>query len=110
MEARARFGVDAPLIAHHLVQMGSFDGQPSILDVEMRLPQRVISWLSGDTHRYPNDSPCRVEWTTEAVEHVVMEDGVIGRLLRMVDHYDEFRAHTPGPGVGRTLPPTGAPS
>ena len=92
MESRARFGVDAPLIAHHLVQMDSFDGKPSILDVEVRLPQRVVSWLSGDTHRYPNDSPCRVEWTTEAVEHVVMEDGVIGRLLRMVDHYEEFRA------------------
>ena len=89
MEARARFGVDAPLIAHHLVQMDSCDG-PSILDVEVVLPQRVVSWLSGDTHRYPNDSPCRVEWTTEAVDHVVMEDGVIGRLLRMVDHYEEY--------------------
>lgn len=92
MEARARFGVDAPLIVHHLIDMDPFEGQPSILDLEVQLPQRVVSWMSGDTHRYPNDSPCRVEWTTEAVEHVVMEDGVVGRLLRMVDHYDEFRA------------------
>ncbi len=91
MEARARFGVDAPLMAHHLVRMDRSGGKPSILDVELELPQRVVSWLSGDTHRYPNDSPCRVEWPTEAVEHVVMEGGVVGRLLRMVDHYEEFR-------------------
>ena len=91
MEARARFGVDAPLMAHHLVRMDRSGGKPSILDVELELPQRVVSWMSGDTHRYTDDSPCRVEWPTEEVDQVVLEDGVVGRLLRMVDHYEEFR-------------------
>ncbi len=92
MEARSRFGVDAPLMAHHLVRMDRSGGKPSILDVELELPQRVVSWMSGDTHRYTDDSSCRVEWPTEEVDQVVLEDGVVGRLLRMVDHYEEFRA------------------
>ncbi len=93
MQARARFRIDAPLMAHHLVRMDHFrEERPSILDIGVHLPQRIVSWISGDTHRYPSDSPCLVEWPTEDVNRVVLDNGVVQRLLGMVDHYEEFRA------------------
>ena len=61
-QALARFRADAPLIDCHLLRMGGVNEQrPSILDVEVHLRQRVLSWIGGDTLSFPGDDPCPEE-------------------------------------------------
>jgi hypothetical protein len=98
---RARFSIDAPLFRHHLVRMGAWhDNQTSVLDVEIHMPQRIVAWISGDKHRYISDSPCLVEWPSEEIDQVVLDNGMITRLLNMVDHHAELVASRHELGIG----------
>ena len=64
LQAISRFGPDAPLIDCHLLGMGRVhEHPPSILDIEVHLPRRVLSWIGGETLSFPVDDPCPEEWS-----------------------------------------------
>jgi DNA polymerase III delta prime subunit len=101
LRMRSRFSVDAPLFRHHLVRMSEWSAdRPSILDVEIHLPQRIVSMISGDKERYISDSPCLVESPVEDIDHVVLDNGMMSRLLKMVDHHGELFAQRLQLGIG----------
>ena len=63
MQAISRFRADAPLIDCHLLRMGRVNEQrPSVLEVEVHLRRRVLSWIGGETLSFPGDDPCPEEW------------------------------------------------
>ena len=62
IRAISRFRADAPLIDCHLLGMGGVKEQPpSILDVEVHLRRRVLSWIGGDILSFPGDDPSPAE-------------------------------------------------
>ena len=62
IQAISRFRADAPLIDCHLLGMGPVNEQPpAILDVEVHLPRRVLSWIGGETLSFPGDELDPVE-------------------------------------------------
>ena len=62
IQALARFRADSPLIDCHLLRMGGVNEQrPSILEVEVHLRRRILSWIGGETLSFPGDDPCPEE-------------------------------------------------
>ena len=62
LQALARFKADAPLRDCYLLHMGGVNEQrPSVLEVEVHLRRRVLSWIGGDTLSFPGDDPCPEE-------------------------------------------------
>ena len=56
MQAIARFRADAPLIDCHLLRIARVNEQrPSILDLEVHLRRRVLSWIGGGALSFPED-------------------------------------------------------
>ncbi len=63
IQSISRFGADAPLFACHLLRMSRVNEQrASILDLEVHLHRRILSWIGGVTLSFPVDDPCPKEW------------------------------------------------
>lgn len=104
MEACRHFAVDAPLLAHHLVRFGR-DVQecPSILQVELQIPQRVVTWISKDENTYAIDCPFRVERPEDRLEKVVLPQEQLDHVLSLVTHHETYLQKSKEWGLERTI-------
>jgi hypothetical protein len=84
------FASDAPLVVHNLID---FDADPedttSILEICVSLPSRMLRWISGDTNNYALAGPFRVERPEVPLARVILPEGVMERVLTMMEHHPE---------------------
>jgi hypothetical protein len=102
LEARARFGPDAPLVVHGLVTLVADPGQlPPLLAHVVRPDERVVSFLLGSPGLDPRLAGwCRVTRRAPALDCLAVEPETLDALARAIDRARSgrpFRLHLHGP-------------
>jgi DNA polymerase III delta prime subunit len=85
MAARKYFSIASSLVKHHIIQMSrEVSDCGSILEVEVKMSQRIISWVSDDPHTYIQNPSFILEFPETQLSQVVLPKKLIDQVLNLI--------------------------
>lgn len=102
MKTARYFGVESPLIKHHLIETYSFGAQ-TFLDIEVSIPMRVAKYIADDDTEYDLNSAFLVERPEVPLSFVVLPEDQKERITTFIENYEASLRRQEEAGLDRVL-------
>jgi len=102
MKTARYFGVESPLIRHHLIETYSYGAQ-TFLDIEVSIPMRVAKYIANDDTEYDLNSAFIVERPEVPLSFVVLPEDQKERITTFIENYEASLRRQEETGLDRVL-------